>query len=144
MKNQVSLFFFNFINQKKDEVELELQIVHRNSREYLENGHKTNPEMALEEQLQDKLRRAKSFIRECVAVSNPKDNETVQIGSTVKVLINNKTEETLRLEGTANYFNFLPRVCSLKSSVGQKLFKAKKGDCFSFRGIVYEILEIGS
>jgi transcription elongation GreA/GreB family factor len=135
---EVSKDFYNFLENKVIEIETELVAVQKESRAYCENGHRTNPEKALEEQLQKSLKQAKACLRRCFPISKPADNLTVGIGSVVTLLINSNKEKIVRLEGMGGYLD----ACSLESPIGSKIFGAKKGDTFTVKKNVFEIIKI--
>ncbi len=138
-KKQVSPDFYQLIEQRKEEIEAELNSLHTESRNYLRNGHSSNPELENENQLQKRLREVKAILRGCSPVSAPQDNGIVQIGSYVTLLIDGKKEKTVRLEGVAG---FDKNVCSLETDIGKQLLDSKKGKTFSSNGTMIKILRI--
>ena len=134
---EVSEDFFKVITKKVQKLELELKTLQEESREQHAQGNTSRNETNLEAQLQKALRTAKYSYKNSYVVPNPKDNETIQIGSQFELLFDRGCK-IFRLEG----FGGFPGVCSISSLLGSQLIGAKEGDEFMIKNKKIKVVKI--
>lgn len=136
-KKEVSFDYFQLLTRKVEDLEAELGILHRESKERFNEGDTSRPELGLEEQLQKTLRAAKLTVKNCQPIPNPRDNDSVQIGSKVEIYFNGSSK-LFRLEGVSSGND----VCSAQSPLGSQIIGAKVGDNFMVKKNKIEIKSI--
>lgn len=124
-KKEVSFDYFQLLRKKVENLEAELGVLHKESKECFNEGDTSRPELGLEDQLQKTLRAAKLTVKNCQPIPNPRDNDSVQIGSKVEIYFNGSSR-IFRLEGVSNRND----VCSTQSPLGSQIIGAKVGDNF--------------
>lgn len=136
-KKEVSFDYFQLLNKRVEDLEAELGILHKESKERFNDGDTSRPELEREEQLQKTLRAAKITVRNCQPIPNPRDNDSVQIGSKVEIYFNGSSR-IFRLEGVSNGND----VCSTQSPLGSQIIGAKVGDNFMVQKNQVEVKNI--
>lgn len=127
-KKEVSFDYFQLLKKRVEDLEAELGVLHKESKERFSDGDTSRPELEREEQLQKILRAAKLTVKNCQPIPNPRDNDSVQIGSKVEIYFNDSSR-FFRLEGVSNGND----VCSSQSPLGSQIIGAKVGDSFMIK-----------
>lgn len=136
-KKKVSRDYYLALEKRVKNFENSLQHLQRIAREDKNFGIDTSFETGEEKILQRQLKKAKADLRSVEAVANPKDNEVIQVGSTVTLQVNGEVHD-LRLEGVA----FCAGVITTDAPLGKKLLGKTKGAVINIEKNRYQILAV--
>jgi transcription elongation GreA/GreB family factor len=141
-RNAVSPDFYQFIVNETEKLEIELNELREDIKHLADTGcladdYDSQPEIAMEMQLQIALQQAKLRLEGCVVVPKPENNFQVQIGSQIELFFDNH-RQIVRLEGVGGR----PDICSLQSPLGCQIIGARVGDVFEVKDKKFKIINI--